>query len=272
MYKPAVQSRKVAVMGGGPAGMKAALTAVERGHQVSLFEKSGKLGGQLLHTDYSSFKWPLRDYKDYLIRKLEASGADIRLNTAPSPEDIVSEGFDALLYAVGAEPKRPNIPGIDGDHVRTALDVYGHEQELGHRVVVIGGSETGVETAAYLSMCGHKVTVLTRGRMLAHDSQPVHYREMFEELWKELEDFDYYVKVTTTSIENDRVSFTDSEGLKQSIYANDVVVCGGMAPRMADAPAYSDVVKYFRIIGDCKRVGDVRTATKAAYVAAMLID
>ena len=271
LYPAVAVPKKVAVMGGGPAGMKAALTAAERGHQVTLYEKSGVLGGQLIHSDYSAFKWPLKNYKDYLIRNLLASDVEIRMNCAPSPEAIEAEGFDALIYAVGAEPKLPPIPGAEGPKVWKSLDVYGREQELGHRVVVVGGSETGVETAAYLSMSGHRVTVLTRQAMIAHDSQPVHYREMFEAFWKELKDFDYYTGTRVHSVADGTVQFTDGTGTPHCIQADAVVLCGGMAPRNEDAIAYAKVVNDFRIIGDCKKVDNVRTATKSAYVAAMLL-
>ena len=251
--------------------MKAALTAAERGHNVTLFEKTGYLGGQLIHTDYSEFKWPLRNYKDYLVRKLKQSGVELRMNTAPTPEDIECEGFKALIYAAGAIPKLPPILGADGKHIWTALGVYGHEKELGSRVVVVGGSETGVETAAYLAQCGHKVTVLTRGRVLAHDAQPVHYREMFEEFWRELDNFDYHVEVTTESVYDGHVVFAGSDGVRHEIKADDVVLCGGMQPENKAALGFAQVVDYFRMVGDCCRVADVRAGTKAAYTAAMLI-
>jgi pyruvate/2-oxoglutarate dehydrogenase complex dihydrolipoamide dehydrogenase (E3) component len=149
--------------------------------------------------------------------------------------------------------------------------VYGREQELGHRVVVIGGSETGVETAAYLSQSGHQVTVLTRGKQIAHDSQPVHYREMFERFWDGLEDFYFYTETAVSSIADGVVTFTDADGQEQKLEADDVVLCGGMQPQNQEAVQFAKVVKYFRMVGDCNRVANVRTATKAAYVAAMLL-
>ncbi len=263
--------KKVAVIGGGPAGMKAALTAAERGHQVTLFEKTERLGGQLIHADYAAFKWPLRRYKDYLIRKLGESAVDVRLRTAPTPAEIEAEGFQAVLYAAGAVPKIPPVDGSRGPHVWTPLNVYGHEGELGHRIVVVGGSETGVETAAYLSQCGHQVTVLTRGKRLAHDAQPVHYREMFEAFWAQLKDFDFFTDVITQSVENGCVQFTDADGGSHSIQADDVVLCGGMQPLNQDALAFAAVCDTFRLVGDCNRIADVRVATKSAYVAAMLL-
>ena len=87
----------MAVVGGGPAGMRAALFCRQRGHSVVLFEKTEKLGGQLYHTDYTSFKWTLRRYRDYLKEQLVKTGVEVRMNTEASPEMIESEGFDAVI-------------------------------------------------------------------------------------------------------------------------------------------------------------------------------
>jgi len=93
---PFVQ-RKVAVIGGGPAGMKAAIVAAERGHRVTLYEKGDSLGGQLRHADFASFQWPLKDYKDYLIRQLGKTGIEVQLNTLATPEMIKARGYEAVL-------------------------------------------------------------------------------------------------------------------------------------------------------------------------------
>ena len=127
--------------------MRAALYLSRRGHSVTLYEKSDKLGGQLLHADYSSFKWPLRDYKDYLIAQLSKSAVDVKLNTAATPALIAEEEFDAIIAALGATPKFPPIPGLLDETgapvsgVYNPIEVYGREQELGKDIVVIGGGE-----------------------------------------------------------------------------------------------------------------------------------
>ena len=104
--------KKVAVIGGGPVGMKAAIVAAERGHDVTLFEKTGYLGGQLIHSDYSSFKWPLRDFKNYLIRRMGQVGVKIQMHTKATPQLLSAGGFDAILAATGATPNVPNIEGL----------------------------------------------------------------------------------------------------------------------------------------------------------------
>ncbi len=159
MIQPPTSKKKVAVIGGGPAGMEAALIAAGRGHQVTLYEKSAALGGLLKIADSVSFKWPQRDFKNYLIRQIGKSNVKVRLNTEATPELLKRERYDVLLAAVGAEPVVPPIPGVDSKTVVFAQDVYGNEASLAPKVVVIGGGEVGVETGMHLAEKGHDVTL-----------------------------------------------------------------------------------------------------------------
>lgn len=266
--EPAASVKKVAVIGGGPAGMNAALIAAQRGHNVTLYEKSDVLGGQLIHSDYASFKWPLREFKDYLIRQLGKSGVSVRMGVDATPELLKGENCDAIILAAGARHVLPDIPGADSKNVWTPLAVFGREKELGKKVVVIGGSETGVETALYLAMAGHDVTVLTRKDRLAHDAQPVHFREVFEEKWESMDNFSYITKASTTKIENGSVTYTDADGKTQVIAADSVVACGGLERRQDNVLEFAAVTDFFRVIGDCREVTDVKTAIKNSYTAA----
>ena len=184
MLEPPAYRKKVAVVGGGVAGMEAALTARDRGHQVTLFEATDALGGQLRHADYPEFKWPLRNFRDYMIRQVLKSNIDLHLGEAATPELIRAGGYDAVILALGALPARPPIPGAEGENVWMPIDVYGHEGELGRKVTVIGGGEIGAETGLYLAECGHQVTLLTRQDRVAPNATCTHYREMFEERWE----------------------------------------------------------------------------------------
>ena len=159
--------KKVAVIGGGPAGMEAAITAAERGHQVTLFEQSDSLGGQLKHADYLSCKWSLHDLKEYLIRQTKKAGVQVELGITATP-DMVAD-YDAVIAACGARAKTSPVPVAEGVKVWTPMDVFGHESELGKRVVVVGGAMTAVDTALYLLEHGHTVTILTRNRQAGHD-------------------------------------------------------------------------------------------------------
>jgi 2,4-dienoyl-CoA reductase-like NADH-dependent reductase (Old Yellow Enzyme family)/thioredoxin reductase len=259
---------KVAVVGGGPAGMGAALVAAERGHEVTLYEKSGSLGGQLRISDASQAKWPLRNFKNYQARQLYKRGVNVLLNTAATPDLIRAGGYDAVLVAVGAVPNIPDIPGAGADFVRSAISVYGDHESLGHRVVVVGGSETGTETGMYLAENGHEVVVLTRKDRLAYDATPVHYVEMVRHAWQQLPTFSFITHATTTAIGKGRVTYRGADGAEHTLECDDVVLAGGMRPLYDEALAFHGTADRFFMIGDCSEVGSVQTSLRTAFGAA----
>lgn len=265
LVAPPKKVKRVAVVGGGPAGMKAALTAAERGHQVTLYEMLPYLGGQLHHADYASFKWPVKNYKNYLIDQLNKSPVEIHLNTRVTASILADGNFDVVLAALGAEPVRPNIPGVYGPNVITAYSVYGNESVIGKRVVVIGGSETGTETGMYLAEQGHEVTVLTRQSRLAPDMTPIHYSEMVQEAWEALPTFQFITRATTTQIRDGSVVYTLSDGTEAEISCDTVVVNGGMRSRQTEAQALAGIAPEFYIIGDNAQVGNIQTCTRSAF-------
>ncbi|MBN1627166.1 MAG: FAD-dependent oxidoreductase [Deltaproteobacteria bacterium] len=278
MIDAPVVSRKVAVIGGGPAGMKAAITAAERGHRVTLYEKNDFLGGQLKYTDYVSFKWPYKDYKDYLIRQLDRAGVEVRLNTQATPEMIKSKGYDVLLAALGAEQIIPDIPGAKGGNVRSAMFVYGNERALGKNIVVIGGDLIGAETGMHLAEKGHKITVLAEEGTLAPDvSQYVSWD--FIRAYESLEaqgNFSYITGAKATGISDMKVTYVVAgDGIK-SINADSVVIYAGRRPRQEEAMRFAGSAGRFFIIGDCSARGDVRrhfeanlyTSVRSGFAAA----
>lgn len=161
--------KKVAVLGGGPAGLRAALFAVEDGHDVTLYEKSDKLGGQLKFADHVSFKWNLKDYKDWMVREIEKSPVKVHLGTAATPDLLKDAGFDVIIAAMGSKAVTIPVEGADQNGVWLAEDVFGREGELGENVVVIGGGDTGREAALYLAKKGHKTTLVTRKQAHLYD-------------------------------------------------------------------------------------------------------
>lgn len=113
LQKEPGKSKQIAVIGGGPGGMRTALYLADRGHKVTIYEKEEKLGGAIKHADYIPFKWTLKDYKNYLIRQVEKKGIHVVLNTTATPE-MVEDRYDAVIAAVGAQPVIPPIPGAKG--------------------------------------------------------------------------------------------------------------------------------------------------------------
>lgn len=272
MFDPPSSVKNVAVVGGGPAGMKAAITASERGHRVTLFEKAEVLGGLLTHSDYAEFKWPLRDFKNYLIRELYKSGCTVKLSTTVTREILEDGGFDEVVLAIGPVMARPDIPGSDGESVLDCMSVFGRVNELPKTMVVIGGSETGTEVGMYLAENGIKTTVMTRQGKLAPGAAHSHYATMLEAAYKALPDFHWITGVQRyISIGINSIEYIDAQGEKQTIPTEAVVLCTG-------AKANTDgVIELFSpkyktcLAGDCDIPGDVHRAVASGLFTACCI-
>ena len=268
MIAPPTDKKKMAVIGGGPAGMEAALVAASRGHKVTLYEKKADLGGLFKTFENVSFKWPHKDFKNYLVRQVSKAGVNIRLNTEATPEMIKIEGYDAVLVAIGAEPVVPPIPGINGQNVFYAKNVFGHEDALNENVVIVGGGAVGVETGMHLAEKGHQVTVLEMTDMLARDATPIHYYSLFRSAWEKLVNFHYIINARVDGIAGDKVTYVGADGQNQSIKAGSVIIAAGMTAKSDQALQFYGTGDRFFMIGDCKTAGDVQMATRSAFGAA----
>ena len=266
MIVPVERKKKVAIVGGGPAGMECAITCAQRGHAVTLYEKSRQLGGQLFHADYASFKWPLADFNHWLIRQVYQKGVKVCLNTEATREMLEPEGYDEVVVAIGPRFKSPRLPIREGTKTMLCVDVYGHEEELPHEIVVIGGSETGTETGMHLAERGHHVTVLTRQAMLAQDAPHAHFVVMMMDAYEHLEGFDYARSVREyVSVTPEGVTYVDEKGEEKFVPAQLVVLSGGVAPMPEESAAFYGAGGHVHYIGDCYRPGDVHKAVTAGF-------
>lgn len=265
MIAPPKEKKRVAVVGGGPAGMEAALIASQRGHDVTLYEKTGKLGGQLNAGDIPAFKWTVRNFKEYLIRQINKSKIRVMFNTEATPEMLKRENYNVVLAALGADVVKPPIPGIENDHVFYAPDVLGKEESLKKDVVIIGGGEVGVETGLHLAQTGYTVTLLEMLDELAPDCVPIHFRTLFVEAWENQKGFSYILNARCTEIENDKVIYVDPRGKSREIRAGSVVVATGMKARTDLALKFYTTANCFHMIGDCNKVGSIQSAMRSAF-------
>ena len=218
-------------------------------------------------------------------------GVKVIMNCAPTPEMIQAGGFDAVVACTGAAPKIPaSMEGFRDDNGGLkkeywfCTDVFGHEQELGKDVVIVGASETGVETAMYLCENGHNVTLLTRQKSIGHDCSRLHYitmafvgidpvtgREGMRPAWEAYENLKGITGVTTKKVEGNTVYYVDETGAEQSITADSVVLCGGMKPLTDEAMEFATAADEFFLVGDCNGAGNLQRVNRQAFSRAMQI-
>ncbi len=264
------REKKIAIIGGGPGGMRMALYLSDRGHKVTIFEAEDKLGGAIKHADYIDFKWTLKDYKDYLIHQVEKKGIEVILGTKATP-DMIKDKYDAVVAAVGAEPVIPKIPGADRSHVTVATDAIMHSEKIGQNVVVIGGGEVGTETGMFLANMGKNVTVVEMRDELAADTTFMHYRSMFKAAWEKIPTFKYILEVSAKEIGEKSVTCITKEGREIILDADSVILSVGMRPKTDEALSFYNMADEFYMIGDCKKPGTIQTTNRNVYGTAMSI-
>ncbi|MFC1651229.1 FAD-dependent oxidoreductase [Candidatus Latescibacterota bacterium] len=153
--------KKVMIVGAGPAGIRCALTASKRGHDVTLYEKRPYIGGMVFPGSKPKCKEDLLPLLEWYEGELADSKVTVKLNTEVTPELVTSEAPDALVIAIGGEPVFPDIPGLDKPHVVSAVEVLRDIKKFpGTKAVVIGGGDVGCETACYLADNGYETTIV----------------------------------------------------------------------------------------------------------------
>lgn len=263
-----VQPRRIAVIGGGPSGMAAAIYAAQLGHVPTIFEKSDHLGGKLVPASTASFKYDLKRFLEYQKHMVEKLGITVKLNTEATPELIAQEGYDVVLPAVGSQAFLPPITGIQGKNVLIAEECYGKADTLGQNIVIIGGGEIGCETALYLKEQGKNVTVIEMLPELAPETFHL-TRDIM--LWR-MEEVTSFTGAACKEITETTVRFLDKDGQEQVIPCDTAIISAGMRPRAALAESFRDAAPHFRAIGDCTIAKNVRTATQTAFDAVMTIE
>jgi 2,4-dienoyl-CoA reductase (NADPH2) len=156
-YHKAKFVKKVAVVGAGPAGMAAATVAANRGHQVTLFEKEDKIGGQFNLAKKIPGKEEFNETLRYYNKQIELLGVELQLNRNVGAEDLMD--FDEIILATGISPRKPDIPGIEHEKVVNYIDVLKHEKTIGQKVAIIGAGGIGFDVAEYLTHEGEPTSL-----------------------------------------------------------------------------------------------------------------
>ncbi len=265
--KPMI-SKKVAVIGGGPGGMKAALVAAERGHKVTLYEKDSSLGGLLRISDNSQWRWSYKNLKEWFILQVKKAGVDIKLNTTATPDLIKAGKYDTVMVATGSDIVASKMK-TDGSKVFNILEAYSKKGELGKNVVVVGGGKFGMEVAAGMIRDGHNVTILTSGEELvaAEDRGPHNVANQEKVLNNPA--YSCVLEANVKSITGGKVVYTDSKGSEKSVQADSIVVWSGVKPRMDEAEKFIGSADEVLILGDCSgSCGTIQKTIRSAFFVA----
>jgi 2-enoate reductase len=259
---PAQTPKKILIAGGGIAGMETARVATIRGHKVSLYEKSGELGGHVIPGSKPDFKLDDRRLLEWYKNQMSELKIDVHMNTEVTKELAESEKPDAIVVAAGSYDNCIPVPGIDKPQVKTATDILNNISNAGEQVVVIGGGLVGCETALFLAKAKKDVTVVEMlDDILLSSGNPIPHmnRMMLIDLLKF-----YQVKVITSSslleVKDSSVVIIDKRFRKKELSCNTVVTATGY--RKDDA-LYTELNGEFAeiyVVGDANKADNIMHA------------
>lgn len=260
-YSKVDAAKKVFIAGGGPGGMQAAITASEKGHDVTLYESGDRLGGQFLSAAYPPSKGELSQFTAWLIQEIKKLNITVKLNTPLTKDIVTAEKPDTVFVATGGTPIVPPIKGIDKDHVVFAEDVLLGKAVTGSKVVVCGGGEVGIETAAFEA---------------AKENGTVEVIEMMDRTFVNLrlnqllKMYGVNVQVNTklAEVADDHI-IVEQGPFKQAITADTVVLAFGYTPNNQLAEDLKEVCDDIRVIGGAVKMSNAMDATRDGFDAAM---
>ena len=260
---PAAKPRKVLVVGGGPAGMEAARVAALRGHQVTLWEKESRLGGQLIQAAIAPHKDRIAPLYKYLETQLQKLGVKIQPGKEATAAAVAEFNPEAVVVATGVKPFVPDISGLDKVKVVQAGDVLEGKVKVGQKVAIIGGELVGCETAEFLADRGRQVTVMRRGAEMATSIGPSN-RDFF--LSRLLDKGVTLLReVRYDGVSPEGVIITTKDGEKRTIEADTVVLAAGSVSDAALYKAIKDRVSEVCCIGDCVEPRTIRDAISEGF-------
>lgn len=262
---PAAVKKKVLVVGGGVGGMQAALTCAERGHEVILCEKDSRLGGVLRCEEEVAFKNKLDYYLNQQAKAVENSNIDLRLNTKVTPEYAQIINPDVIIAAIGAQPGKPSIPGIDSKNVMSAQEAYTGIDKVGENVVILGAGLVGIELGLHLISKGKKVRVIEMTDHISDGGNFLHILGLKVEINKRGLEIDFNTKTKEIKAESVVCEFADVE---KTLKADTVIYAVGQKPLREEAIAMNFCAPEFYQIGDCITPRNITSATSEAFMIA----
>lgn len=264
---PTKLPKNILVIGGGMAGMTFAKLADEKGHHVTLLEKTSQLGGHLLEGAVMDHKKEVDAYCEHLVREIENSNVKVQLNSQGTKEMVQHFKPDAVVLATGSVPIIPQVPGIDRPNVRIATQMLKDNEETGQNVIIVGGGLVGCETGLHLAQKGKKVTIID---MLPEVAQDVIYMSRFS-LLQALADKGIKTegRMMLTEIIDGGIIVEDSDGKPKELHCDTVIISTGFQANDSLYQELQGQVSEIYKIGDCIEARKFIDATQEAFQIAL---
>ena len=263
--EPAEVARRVLVVGSGPGGIKAALAVHDRGHEVTLVEKDGEVGGMLCTIAKEAHKEEAARLLEHYRAQLGKRDIDVRLNTTATPELVRDLNPDALCIAIGATERRPPVPGIDGPNVLLGTEAIKHPEQVGQHVAILGGGSIGCELAIEFAEKGHKVTVIEVTDQLAANANKLYQESLRQKFATNAENIDVLLGSACKSVGERELSFVGPDGAEKSLMFDTLVVSTGLASRGREVESLYNIVRNTVSVGDCVRPSSIMNAVFGGY-------
>lgn len=261
----AKQRKKVVIIGGGVAGMQAAITANERGHDVLLIEQDERLGGHTKLADADCTKQDLKRYKDYLIEQIKKSNVHVLLRKKATREMVESFKPDAVIIAIGSRPVEIKIKG--NEQAINALEAYTKMDQLPQRIVIIGGGTIGCELGLELAKKGRNIIILERTERLHKQDNLLYDIAIDQHLDKWKQKITIHRKCVCTEIKENAVIYENENGDMKEVACDKVVLAVGLRSNDDVAMEFFGICADTVMIGDCYKVGKVRDANESGFFA-----
>jgi 2,4-dienoyl-CoA reductase-like NADH-dependent reductase (Old Yellow Enzyme family)/thioredoxin reductase len=265
---PVQAKKKVLVIGGGPSGIQAAVTASQRGHDVELWEQ-GDLGGQTRLASIAPFKEDTADILRYLKHILNSSGVRVSVNRSVEVPDIIEQAPDVVIVATGSRPAVLSIPGADSDMTTDVRSVYENRSVDGQKIVIIGGGDIGCETAEWLAGPDRQVTVVEILPDVLHRMKKIPKQRLLARLSQK--NVTILTETRITAIEKNRVFLQKKDSSTLELEADRVIFAIDAVPENRMVDDLRGKVKQVMAVGDADSPGNLGTALRSGTAAALNI-
>ena len=266
----AAEKRHVVVVGAGPAGLKAAITASDRGHDVTLIEKSDSLGGLLKVIANESHKEEVQRLLRYYQAQIQKRPITVTLNTEANRETIKRLNPDSVLVAIGAKARIPSIEGIENKKALLAKDAIMNPKKLGQKIVVLGGGSIGCEIALELAEQGKDVYVMEMTDSLASNANSL-YREALRQKFLLHDNIHVFLRCTCSKLDDEKVWYRDGYDQEKTLPYDNLIISTGFAAQINLVEKFYGICRDTVAIGDCIKPSDIMKATFEGFVNALTI-